>query len=698
MRKNFAVSATLILVVVVAAPVYGSMLEVSGKYVGSLMYDGEAADQADSVTSINPGGTTKCADLLGMSTLYLTFDFVGKSILKERLQMEDLPADSLLTKGSPEDRPPAETAMEKFSSENGPKEGGSFNAHVPLILFKDVERGEFAVALDPNDEYLFAYKGDLFSLSLTDATRSDYAFVSLKDPLGLVREIDTEDMVVLKVTGEPWGTDILGYLVRAVFTDKKGETRESRYGAMRATYELPAGVGLGLTYGIHRKPANSGDDNNTGCGGDIGADGDIDRDVNIDIDENISIDMEIPIPLSKKATLQGALAVNTGTKAGNPYEPKHAFSFKVRKLQLRNITLVGDLIAVEHGFAVVAHKKDSSDAFDYEGKRYLRGEGRTMLHLFGRNVKIALANERATNYDGSFDLEKGSSKNKVSGEVEFKLSSDVILTLDGYLDKTLADTGDYLGDHTMRARAKMSYESPEGNEIWGRLWQVAKEHREAQGTAYKLECGVKIKSTEYGKLEGKGGYEQGTLTFPSYTSVGEYTRKLSGEVYGELEHAFMSDDVDQVDMFLAGLAKYLHRERKSPEVTLVAYGEINIVIDKRLTNTTALLLAREPKKTSHYAPTLYNKLDCKLRDNASFALGYTFKGKRGTLEALYTVMIGDATFEVGYGKTGLRDECTDTGHTGKPWAWLCSAEADPRPKLFTLTIAIPFQTFVHHAK
>jgi len=78
----------------------------------------------------------------------------------------------------------------------------------------------------------------------------------------------------------------------------------------------------------------------------------------------------------------------------------------------------------------IAHKKDSSDAFDYEGKRYLRGEGKTTLHLFGRNVKIALANERTTNYDRSFDLEKGSSKNKVSGEAEFKLSSDVTVTLE----------------------------------------------------------------------------------------------------------------------------------------------------------------------------------------------------------------------------------------------------------------------------
>jgi hypothetical protein len=650
MQVRVAAVVTLVLAAVVATPVYGGTLKVEGKYVGTATYDGEAAFPTAPVASISPGGIRNGIDLLGMSTLYFTLDFIEEGILKE----------------------------------------GSFEAHLPLMLFKDAERNSLSVARAPYDDYVFVFRGKPFTLSLTSATDGDYAFAGLKDPLGLVREIDTEDMVVLKLTGEPRGLDVLGYLVSALFTDKKGAMRESQYGAARATYKLPSGLCLGLTYGIHRKPDNSGDDKNTGVDGDVGPSGDTNRNVNIDIDRNISIDMEVPIPLSRKATLQGALAMNAGAKDGTPYRPKGAMSLALRKLELRNITFAWDLIAVEPGFAAVAYKKDSSNAFDYEGKRYLRGEGKTVLRLFGRNVKLTLANERTTNYDGSFDLEKGSSKNKVSGEIEFRLSSRITLTADGYLDKTLADTGAYWGDYTIRARARMLYKSPEGNEIWGRLWQVAKEHREAQGTAHKLECGVKIKSVEYGKLEGKGGYEQGTLTFPSYTSVGKYTSKLYGEIYGELEHILMPDDVDQVDILLAGSAKYAHRERQSPEIMLVAYGDMNIVIDERFTNRTALLLAKETKKTSHYAPTIYNKLDYKVSDNTSLALGYTFKGNRGTLEVLYTVTIGDAALEVGYGKTGLRDECTDTGHTGKPWAWLCSARIQPKTKLLTLTITIPF--------
>ncbi len=658
MQVRFTVVSTaviaLMLAAVVAIPVYGATLKVEGKYVGTVIYDGEAAFPSGSITSISPGGITKGVDLLGMSTLYLTFDFAGEGVLKEGMPTE-----------------------------------GLFEAHLPLMLFKDVQGNRLSVTHDPDDDYFFVFRGNLFTLSLTDATSGEHAFAGLKDPLGLVREIDTEDTVVLKLTGEPYGMDVLGYLVSAVFTDKNCLTRESHYAAVRATYELPSGLCLGLTCGIRRESDKPGDGKNTGADGDIGPDGDTNPDVNIDIDGNISIDVEVPIPLSKRATLQAALAANTGTKAGNPYEPKGAFSLKVRRLQLGNTAFAGDLIAVEPGFAAVAHKKDSSDAFDYEGKRYLRGEAKTVLQLFGRGVKITLSNERTTNYDGSLDREKGSSKNKVFSEVELGLSSGVTLTADGYLDKTLADTGEYWGDYTTRARARILYKSPEGNEIWGRLWQVAKEHREAQGKAHKFECGVKVKPVTGGKLEGKGGYEIGTLTFPSYTSVGKHTSKLYGEIYGELEHTLMPDDVDQVDILLAGFAKYAHRDSHGPEATLAAYGEMSIARGERFTNKTALLLAKESKKASHYAPTVHNKLEWKVSDNASFALGYTFKKNRGTLDALYSIRIADATLEVGYGKTGLRDECTDTGHTGKPWAWLCSAKIQPKPKLFTLTITIP---------
>ena len=57
------VIATLVLVAMLTTPAYGAMLKVSGKYVASLMYDGEAANPSDSVASINPGGTTRGIDL-----------------------------------------------------------------------------------------------------------------------------------------------------------------------------------------------------------------------------------------------------------------------------------------------------------------------------------------------------------------------------------------------------------------------------------------------------------------------------------------------------------------------------------------------------------------------------------------------------------------------------------------------------------
>jgi hypothetical protein len=623
MRKSLVVSIALILVAALSAPACGAMLDVGGKYVGSLMYDGEVAGSADSVISINPGGTTEGIDCFGMSALYLNLDFTEESLLE---------------------------------------------AHFPLILFKDVEKSEPVIASNPDDEYLLVHRGDQFTLSLTDAVEGDYAFVSLKDPLGLVREIDTDDMTVFKLTGEPWGIDVLGYLVSAVFTDKKGKASESRYGAARASYKLPQDLRLGITWGIHRKLGNNIDN----------------------VDRNISIDLNVPIPISKKATLQGALAINRGSEDRNAYGVKKALLFKVRKLELGNITLAGDFIAVEPEFIAVAHKKESSDVFDYEGKRYLRGEGKTVFDIFGYDVKTALSYERTVNSDGSFDHEKGSSKHKVSGEAEFNLSPDVTVTVDRYIDKTLADTGDYKDDYTIRTRAKMSCESPDANEVWGRLWRVEKEHKKDEGTAHKLEGGVKVKSLSNGKVEGKAGYEQGALTFPSYTSVGKYTTKLYGEIYGELERTFMPDEVDQVDILLAGIAKYSQRKSKTPETALVAYGEVDVAIHERLSNKTVLLFARESKATSHYGTTVYNRFGYKMSSNTTLALGYTFKENRCTVDVLCTVTIGNARFELGYGKTGLRDECTATGHTGKPWAWLCLAEIEPKPKLFTLTITVPF--------
>ena len=461
MHKRFAISVAFVLVGVLAIPVYAAVLEVSGKHVGSIMYDGDMTGSADSVTSINPGGITKGIDFLGMSTLYLDLDFT---------------------------------------------EGSLFEAHLPFMLFNDAENSKLTIISNPDDEYYLVYRGEQFTLSLTDAVEGDYAFFSLKDPLGLVREIDTDDMTVLKLTGKPRGMDVLGYLVSAEFTDKKGCVSESRYGAVRASYELPQGSCLGITWGIRRKGGNSGDNKNVIIDhirtDNVAENINIDSDDNINADnveENVSLDLDVPIPISKKATLQSAVAISKASRDGKAYGAQKALSFKIRKLKLRNITFKGDFITVEPGFTAVAHKKDSSDVSNHAGKRYLRGEGKTVFDIFGYDVKKALSYERTVNSDGSFDHEKGSSKHKVSGEAEFNLSPDVTMTVDRYIDKTLADTGYHKGDYTTRTRAKMSYESPKTNEVWCRLWQVEKEHKNNEGLAYKVEWGVKVKLLTSGK-------------------------------------------------------------------------------------------------------------------------------------------------------------------------------------------------------
>ncbi|MEW6228516.1 MAG: hypothetical protein AB1700_10620, partial [Bacillota bacterium] len=68
----------------------------------------------------------------------------------------------------------------------------------------------------------------------------------------------------------------------------------------------------------------------------------------------------------------------------------------------------------------------------------------------------------------------------------------------------------------------------------------------------------------------------------------------------------------------------------------------------------------------------------------------TWKDTAGTLDAAYTVKLGNSTIVLSYGKSGLRDACTSTFDTGKPWAWLCTASNASDLDLYKLTVTIPF--------
>ena len=73
-RPATIVGLSLALAMVLAAPVHRAALKAHGKYVGTVVYGGEKVFPDNSVTSINLGGATCWFDVLGISTLYLTFD------------------------------------------------------------------------------------------------------------------------------------------------------------------------------------------------------------------------------------------------------------------------------------------------------------------------------------------------------------------------------------------------------------------------------------------------------------------------------------------------------------------------------------------------------------------------------------------------------------------------------------------------
>jgi len=221
--------------------------------------------------------------------------------------------------------------------------------------------------------------------------------------------------------------------------------------------------------------------------------------------------------------------------------------------------------------------------------------------------------------------------------------------------------------------------------------------RLAEGTqrssrdSHKLEGGVKIKSVEHGKLEGKGGYEQGTLNVSELApSVGKYTSKLYGEgLYGvnwKLHVPCPDDGRSKVDISFGRLGPSMRTDRgQSPEVTLVALRtdeHCHRIVGSPIRQP--CYLQKSQRRLLIYAADMYTtSWTTEVSDNTLLSpLGYTFKGSRGTLEALlYRYDRRRYTRGRGTGKTGLRDECTDTGHTGRPWGhWCGSAKIQSRPK------------------
>ncbi|MBC7081918.1 MAG: hypothetical protein H5T95_00295 [Firmicutes bacterium] len=610
MRKSLGIVLAVLLVAAMSVPAMGATLKVSGKYVGEVVYDGGL------VYSKNPyafdGNSVrneyKVVDLLRMSTLYLNIDFA---------------------------------------------EGEVMSAHIPLRLYKaDV----LTVEQNPDDKYLFVFKGAPLVLSLTDATSGDYAFASFGDPLGLVKSIGTGARATFKAAGQPFG---LGFTSYFIAMDPKATTYP-RYALGRVTYGLASGHTLGAIYA-----AKEGTDKS--------------------VLVNVEADVTGPLPVSEGAKFTAALALERTQEAGVWSNPVNAFEVNVSGIAAGNFTLSGNVRAVDPEFEAVAPYE--SDAVTFKGKRQLQGEAVTNVNIGGQAVKLTLGDDYRVAYDGSLN---DAAYNKIYGKGEFSPSEPVKVTVGGFYQDFLIKTGPVADDNRKNIYGNVEYTPAENITVTGGAQWMSANLGTAEGSGFKLDGSAEVKPAAGVLVKGSAAYESGRYDFiDGDTVTGSHTR-LDAEAYAEAKQTFVPAGIKQVDTTLAGLARGVWLSSPDAQTTYVGYADANIILNDLFSNKIAVMSGKSTEVADHYFTTVYNKFTYTVSSNSTFELGYTYKNNKGTLDAAYTVKLGDSTIKLSYGASGLSDPCDNDFDDGRPWAWLCTASIEPNPDFYKLTITIPF--------
>jgi uncharacterized glyoxalase superfamily protein PhnB len=655
MRKSLITVLTLVLVAILAVPALGAELKVSGKYVGEIKYD------QTEIFSINPSVDYirenyeedfpgwYGLNLLNMSTLYLTLDF---------------------------------------------SEGEIVEAHLPLRLYSMADYDGLGAMIlmydiDPDDNYLVVYRGNPFTISLTDNDEGEYAFNALGDPLGLGdRIVPLGDVwAVLKIAGQPYGVNTDAYVIYTTeYVDEDDEyvNKDIRYALGRATYDLSAGYTLGLTGGVkhmydyYRKYW----DDDAGNGGAWVEEEDL---PDYDLVRNIGVDVTGPLPVSEAATFTGALAFGNTRAAGVWGEPLKAFELNLNDMTFDKVTLNAEMHLVDDGFVAVApdtRTKTKSDIEKYNGNLHLYGEALTTLNLASMDFDLKVYDEYLINADTKKDKD---SYNEIGANVEFQPSEPVTVELDGYYN-TCLDTGANADDFDTQVYGKATYVFNDMLELWGRgTWGYGKA-LDDKGYGFRLDGGFDATPLEGVTVTGKAAYQFKDYDFKDGVPA-EDADRLDASLYAVAEQTVEPGVVQKVDVVLAGLAKGEKITGDDAATKFVGYGHADIAINEEFSDKIALLVGTG----EHYPATVYNKLTYNISENSALGVGYTYRENEGTFDADYTVKIGKSTLEIGYGKSGLAAKaCEDDDDKGKPWAWICNAAIDPKPYLFTLKITVPF--------
>ncbi|MEW6229133.1 MAG: hypothetical protein AB1700_13755, partial [Bacillota bacterium] len=557
MKKSLGIVLAVLLVAVLSVPAMGATLSVSGKYVGQIVYDGGLVYSKNPYAFQTIEGESvlraeyKAVDLLRMSTLYLNIDFA---------------------------------------------EGELMSAHIPLRLYKAIE---LEVDQNPDDNYLFVFKGAPLVLSLTDAKSGDYAFASFGDPLGLVKSIGDDSRATFKAAGKPFG---LGFTSYYIAMNPTGAVNP-RYALGRVTYGLSSGHTLGAVYA-----AKEADGNMT---------------------VNVEGDVTGPLPICEGATFTAALALSKTLTSSGWSTPVNAFELNLGGIKAGNFTLSGNVRAVDPTFAIVAKGPSDakSDAESFLGRRQLQGEAVTNVNIAGQAVKLTIGDDYRVAYDGALD---NKAYNKFYGSGEFSPSQPVTVTVGGYYQDWLTTSGHVSDDYKKNIYGKVKYAPAENLTVnAGAQWMIADLYDpgsagppavpavEREGSGFKLDGSVEVKPAAGVLVKGSAAYQSGKYDFIGKDNLVDANQtRLDAEAYAEAKQTFVAAGVKQVDTVLAGLTRGIKLSSPDVKTTYVGYAEANFVISDLFSDKIALLSGKSTE-VSHYGTIVHNKFTYTLSSNST---------------------------------------------------------------------------------
>ncbi|HHV62456.1 MAG TPA: hypothetical protein GXX51_07465 [Firmicutes bacterium] len=641
-----------------------------------------------------------------------------------------------------------------FSDENS-----AFVAHIPVkFWWNGKESGPISANLggELQTPWYAAYAGAPLKLSIAgspDDTCADYKFAGFGDPLGLVKAVDDQDVVV-KAVGMVGGFGVNAQAIRAYEVDDvetldTDEFTDKTYGLLRITYGLPGGYTVGGIYAA----VDSVDKAGTAVTNNV----------------NYAADITGPLPINEGATITAAIAQSRQAEGdrvkvsdkwiwGDWSDPKNAYEVNIAGVKAGIVELSGDFRAVAPDFYTVAADTSDdgkSDIVAYDGQRQFYGKAVIPLGMAGQAMKLTLEDDYRVNFDGStavsFDMtdtivnkalwnagireikvERVRPSNKVAADLELNPIANVKVNVGGSYKAALDDpandaVGSYNDDYLSSVYGKVEYKPQENltvnagvewrseNRYDNYLKYAADEYGvpqeeaaywDREGSGVKLDGKVTYTPAPGIKVEGSAKYGTGTYDFfgdrlvvdnplEDEGPVGKDYSRLDVDGYVEAKQSLAVGGAKGFDALGAGYLKVKNALKSERDTRYAVYGEAVVALTDKVSDKAAVYNGTTHTDNANDVRTiLYNGIDYALSGNSTVSVGYSYTSElqEGNLYAAYKVKLGTAEVSLSYGESRLAsDPCDADLDDGKPWAWLCNiGDAGTRDGYYKLAVKIPF--------